>query len=372
MWQEKSYSNGTSSKKDIFIFFDGTANSAKSSTNVWKIKKIVEMDRKDNTSFLYVEGVGTLWDKPLTGGVTGYGMEERILRGYEYLIKNYRAGDKIYIFGFSRGAHQARALAGLLAYSGIPNIPDGHKNDEEKLARKILELTKEKSDDAYRQVWLNWVDGSKPPLANDIRSKFNAETKSVKIDFLGVWDTVPGSQFKDYDKCKEKADSVKGDRYKSDSYPNINLIAHAVSIDEKRSKFSPLLICPAIKAETTKIYETWFPGAHADVGGGYDDDEGLSGISLFWMLEKLQSVYSFNNPPVWIPLNYMAMAHWSVGDRPANIGSKCRDRDIPGGADVHESYFKRKSNGQAKIRKNGDEALAAYPLQCDNSVLKNP
>ena len=72
----------------------------------------------------------------------------------------------------------------------------------------------------------------------------------------------------------------KGERYKTDSYPPIRHMAHAVSLDEKRSKFTPLLLCQAINPTYTEINEVWFPGAHSDVGGGYQDSLELSNISL--------------------------------------------------------------------------------------------
>jgi hypothetical protein len=41
---------------------------------------------------------------------TGWGLDDGILRAYRFIAENYHEGDRIYLFGFSRGAYTARAL----------------------------------------------------------------------------------------------------------------------------------------------------------------------------------------------------------------------------------------------------------------------
>jgi len=41
------------------------------------------------------------------------------LDGYRYIVQNYASGDKLYLFGFSRGAYTVRALCGLINNCGI-------------------------------------------------------------------------------------------------------------------------------------------------------------------------------------------------------------------------------------------------------------
>lgn len=355
-------------KRDLFVFYDGTANDPTSATNVWKLYQIVKNDNKETTGITYIEGVGTR-DKPILGMALGRGMEERVLMGYEYLIRNYRPGDDVYIIGFSRGAHQARALAGFISYAGIPVLKEKNNHDLMKLGNKIIEITKEKNDSDYRNAWQRWKSGDKPLLHADIRNKLGVETQAVEIAFLGVWDTVPGSSFKEFDICKEKPDGRNGDRYKSDSYPTIKYIAHAVSIDEKRSKFSPLLICPPIQVGDTQVSEVWFPGAHADVGGGYEDENSLSGISLQWMLDNLAMQYTFKQSVEEIEFNHKGLAHWSIGDSPANKFSECRDRIIPEDAVIHETYENRKIAGVLPIRIDGEVVNKPYPISCSDIRL---
>lgn len=192
---------------------------------------------------------------------------------------------------------------------------------------------------------------------------------------------MPGSSLKDYGYCKEEKGFVKkylywlipgidkGERYKSDSYPAIRHIAHAVSIDEKRSKFAPLLVCPAINSKYTKLSEVWFPGAHADVGGGYQTSDGhpsdeLPSISLSWMLGLLEETYEFNNYRPQVKGSAEGLAHWSIGDSPANIGSDCIDRDRPTSAEIHESFNERMTFSPVPIRLDGTVVSREYPIEC--------
>ena len=348
---------------NLFVFFDGTANHPDSSTNIWRLYQIIKETNDPSTTALYIEGVGTR-DKPLSGMALGRGMEERILMGYEFITLNYHPGDNIYIFGFSRGAHQARALAGFLAYSGLPKLTNTEKNNLLKLGNQILEITKEKNDKDYRMAWSRWAPHTAPFLENEIKEELDLEVQPAEIKLLGVWDTVPGSSLKKFGTCKELEDRKEGDRYKSDSYPPLRNIAHAVSIDEKRSKFEPILLCPPINTSYTTVHEVWFPGAHADVGGGYQDSNELSGISLNWMLGILANNYNFNKTVPTVSENSKGLAHWSIGDRPANVGSKCQDRPLPTEEDLHPSYYERKEAGPVPIRKNGEHKDLEYPINC--------
>jgi hypothetical protein len=373
--------------KNIFVFFDGTANSPKSQTNVWKLWETVKEDDHDQIVATYCPGVGSLYDKPLTGNALGRGMEERILAGYGFITRQYgeNRDDNIHIFGFSRGAHQARALAGLISYAGIPKFEDIQNIDDKELGKrtnKIIELLKKESDIDYLQKWKDWSPGTTPFLGDKISEKLGYEVRSAQITFLGVWDTVPGSSLKNYGKCKEDKGIFKkylywlipgvdkGDRYKSDSYPTIKKIFHAVSMDEKRSKFRPILICAPINPKYTEVEEKWFPGAHADVGGGYEDSSDLPHISLNWLINHFKEAYDFKSPVPEFPENPKGLAHWSRLDKPANIGSKCEDREAPPPDKEHVSVQGRRDAGNVLIRvsKNGkkEEVSRPYPIDCEH------
>lgn len=385
-WKPFRLTGNPNRHKNILVFLDGTLNDPGSGTNIWRLFDLMSKNNDPQTTGIYIAGVGSILDKPLSGPVLGRGMEKRILKGYGFIAQNYNPGDDIFIFGFSRGAHQARSLAGLIAYAGVPRLSD---DDRHQLARDddylkdigddILELTKEKSDEDYRADWESWKPGQAPLLAAEIRDKLQLEMQAAEVKFLGVWDTVPGSSFKKYENCKEEIGFwktwfhwlpmiSKGERYKTGSYPAIQHIAHAVSLDEKRSKFEPLLLCGAINQNYTKVSEVWFPGAHSDVGGGYDDDEDpfneLPGISLNWMIKQLGESYYFTTPVPPFPESAVGLAHRSIDRFPGNVDSECKDRPYPAETQIHKSVEVRKNAGAVPIRVNGKKELRPYPMKC--------
>lgn len=357
--------------KHIFVFLDGTRNDQRSKTNVGRLYELIPKMEDAQTISIYIEGVGSV-DKPIFGTSLGRGMKNRILRGYAFIAEHYNAGDDIYIFGFSRGAHEARSLAGLLSYAGVPRVTD-HNRDRLVVAGKaILKLAKKAVENDYFDKWASWKPGQSPLLGREIQ---NEEAQPVEITFLGVWDTVPGSSFKKYDECIEKIGVFKrnayklpiiseGERYKSGSYPPIRRIAHAVSLDEKRSKFAPLLVCQPINPQYTKVNEVWFPGAHADVGGGYEDSNALAGISLNWMIRLLSGTYPFHPSPPRVDEDTKGLAHWSIGDFPANLGSDCEDRTPSEQAQLHKSVEERKSADHVPVRVKGKLVELPYPFKC--------
>lgn len=110
--------------------------------------------------------------------------------------------------------------------------------------------------------------------------KPEGERRPVDVTFLGVWDTVyafgipmkiAGTPFYRWDLFKDKHVS-----------PNIRKALHLVSIDETRTPFEPTLM----NYNPGVVEEVWFPGVHADVGGGYAEDE-LGRISFNYMVDKL-------------------------------------------------------------------------------------
>jgi len=346
----------TEKSKDIFIFYDGTANNWSSRTNVRRLFEIISVAENPEHLTIYMDGVGSS-STPITGSALGYGMKPRILEGYKFLTRYYRPGYRVFVFGFSRGAFQARALAGMVAYNGIPRIDRDHVFSEADLKRlnsqadSIWKLSKDKYD-LSDEEWGKWNSGSLPPFAGEINRILEIETTPIPIEFLGIWDTVPGSSFKEYNLFKECPDGKKGDRYKIQPYPNIGEIAHAVSLDEKRSKFRPVLVHPPIDPARTELHQVWFPGAHADVGGGYSDSNDLAGISLNWMLQLLEKFDLFDGRLPQVYSDPLGLAHWSIGDKPGNTGSKEEHRPVPAGSVFHPSVSERMGNQSVPIRKN--------------------
>ena len=122
--------------KNIAVFADGTGNSAAkfNRTNVWRLYQA--LDTTTNPApprplqlAYYHNGVGTSSFRPLAllGGAFGWGLKRNLLDMYNFICRNYAPGDRIYLFGFSRGSFTVRLLAALIAQEELVN----YTGDEE-------------------------------------------------------------------------------------------------------------------------------------------------------------------------------------------------------------------------------------------------
>ena len=262
-------SSDTGRPRKIAVFFDGTANEPSSDTNIRKLHSIVSLQPNPAIATFYIEGVGAQ-GKAIGMGM-GWGFGDRVRKAYAFLQEEYRENNEIYIFGFSRGAYSARALAALLYYAGIPKP----SND-----LRLSELQK-----VFRQNSI----GDRDPTP-------------VHIKVLGLWDTVEALGIPDYTEEFESPNYRYGDQL-----CNVEKAYHAMSIDDDRARiFTPILLTwphlledcqkngidqfpdtmTKVNHLNTVVEEVYFAGAHADVGGGYPDSL-LSGVSLNWMLRSL-------------------------------------------------------------------------------------
>lgn len=322
--------------KDIFFFFDGTGNTASTQTNVRRTYESISDASQKGTITFYMQGVGDP-RHPITGLALGKGMNDRIESMYAELLKIYKPGDRVYVYGFSRGALMARAFAGLVSYAGVPKLKATPRTPEDyrKIAEDINDVVKGVEDEKYGDDWKRWAPGAtEPVLAAVLAEKIpllRSEVDrfySVEIELLGVWDTVPGSARKKYSSCIEEVGGTEGTRYKTNSYPPIKRIAHAASIDEKRDRFQLLRVCEPIQPTRTIVVERFFPGAHSDVGGGYDEEEGskgLSDISLKWMFGQLELTH-YQIPELKLQPNPLGVAHWSLSGFVNVLMNNCEDR----------------------------------------------
>jgi uncharacterized protein (DUF2235 family) len=114
-------------KKRLAVLLDGTWNIVNDNTNVWRLKSLLASQGRDGLEQIsyYSVGVGTAFGERLRGGMFGYGLNDEIIRAYEWLIDHYNVGDELFIFGFSRGAYTARSLSGLISKCGLlaPGAP---------------------------------------------------------------------------------------------------------------------------------------------------------------------------------------------------------------------------------------------------------
>ena len=105
--------------KNIILLSDGTGNSAAKvfRTNVWRLSQILDLSDPASQVAYYDNGVGTSSFKlfAILGGVFGFGLKRNVIGIYSFCCRNYQPGDRIYCFGFSRGAFTIRIVAGMIA-----------------------------------------------------------------------------------------------------------------------------------------------------------------------------------------------------------------------------------------------------------------
>ena len=287
--------------KRLVILFDGTDNTPKDRTNVWRTHELLaEVDARGvPQQKKYIEGVGTDLGHIALGSIFGRGVAKRLREGYDWLVENYIGDAEIYVFGFSRGAFTARSFVQMVATCGLTR-PEAFKEwnaDDtfdryEALTMQATEVVKP----IWRlRYWQRHPEERPPgwePDANDLRMTDENKVRVVKIRMAGLWDTVgalgdDALANKGASTQKAAANNVRPTKSQDYGY-------HALAIDEHRPMFQDTLW--RMFVEQGKLEETaarynpyyeqrWFVGAHCDVGGGYEDHR-LSDIALAWMLEK--------------------------------------------------------------------------------------
>jgi len=389
--------------KNILIFSDGTGEAGgvtfdENRTNIYKLFRATRcgpdstINPAEQVAF-YDPGLGSPRDNHFAFGwlgrkiynfisrSTGFGITANIIDCYAALIRLWRSGDRIYLFGFSRGAYTIRCLAAVIAYCGIPTaLPNGKA--------VTLDVASSKKLASYAVKHVYQFTSSRPRNVATRRQQFLLETRdlialrfrkehrsvaanderaNVYPYFVGVFDTVAallnrtmltllvlmflaldavaswillfvpnlpliGNFFLFLGSFWSNFVVIVGvtvvlglvgylfTHFKSDfcvpgynwwqrlrpmhftelyqkfyDYtlnPNIPYAKHAISIDENRKDFRRVGWDPGqnnnpSRDEKGNIFfeQVWFPGNHADIGGGYEENESrLSDTALRWML----------------------------------------------------------------------------------------
>jgi hypothetical protein len=227
-------------------------------------------------------GMINTWQQTFAAGIL-----DNVAEAYKFLAENYSKGDQVYLFGFSRGAYTLRLLIAVISYIGlvdIAKIPYGKKLESIIAQGFKLYCIDKNSDDKV--------------LANLFYNKY-CHPKAQLINFLGLWDTVRGYVLESIPADAKLSSIVKTAR-------------HAISIDEQRKIFKPELW---VASEKTNSQQVWFSGVHADVGGGYIDNNQLAQISLAWMIDEA-NIFGLEIQPIdRSTLNPLAMQHDSLHGR---------------------------------------------------------
>jgi uncharacterized protein (DUF2235 family) len=292
--------------KRLVVLFDGTWNTLQNpdeATNVVRVGQAVKPVARDGVTQVvyYNSGVGSggVVDQIL-GGVFGAGVKSNVKRGLTFLSFNYNSGEKdfdsgetyeqipdeIYIFGFSRGAYTARALAGVIgSIGGIPKVS------------KFGEVEK---------LWAHYRKSEEGQAKNREKIKdlvYTVPAGRKPIKCVAVWDTVGSYGIPTGLGLSSLARMITSwTRNFRDNRigRRIEYGFHAMAIDERRRAFSATAWVPRQKKKNQEagqagqpklpdpiVEQVWFAGAHANVGGGYKQT-GLSDQALIWMISRVQ------------------------------------------------------------------------------------
>ncbi|MCK9606164.1 MAG: DUF2235 domain-containing protein [Methylomonas sp.] len=344
--------------KNIILLSDGTGNSniKKRGTNVFKMYEAIDYNKlhgpADQVAF-YDDGVGTQEFKPLKimGGAFGWGLARNVRNLYKRLVQVYVPGDKIYLFGFSRGAFTIRTLAGLITNNGI--LDNDKYPTDEALELAVLQLYE--GYRAQNAALLEKVFYT--PLMKGLFNAFGGPAPDVhpgkqnrQIEFVGVWDTVDAVGLP-FDWATDQWDKwiFRFTFPDHELHPNIKQACHALSIDDERLSFHPLLW-----RQEPRIEQVWFPGVHSNVGGGYPQ-QGISLVVLDWMINKAEAagVQFIPYQKAFVQDQKFALdklydSRSGVGVyyqyQPRDIADDCRQNniDIP---QIHVSAFQRIADG---------------------------
>jgi uncharacterized protein (DUF2235 family) len=306
--------------KKLIVCCDGTGNEVSENiSNVLKFYRTLRKSEKTSPrqAVFYDPGVGTLarpnpWIKfrqdavTVLGLATGYGLDENVLTAYKFVVSNYEEDDELYLFGFSRGAYTVRVLAGLIHKVGVLSP------QQLNLADAALTAYKQSVEFKYNFDSSSAVhEPEDGPVSRDDRAAQFSRIVSVRwptIRFVGVWDTVACVIVPRPDRFYT---FTLQDLPHTRRNPSVQVFRQAIALDERRRMFrlhrwdgSQTFMFNRFSrtnnSQPQDIKEVWFTGVHADIGGGYPEDESrLSKYPLLWMIEEAaQHGLAFNKQAI--------------------------------------------------------------------------
>ena len=293
--------------RNIILCADGTGNKGgfTPDSNVFKTYNAVDIKPNPNSQItFYDNGVGTSANKfwKSLSGALGFGFQHNVRELYIFLSKNYRATenesdrDKVYCFGFSRGAATVRAFSGFVHDCGL--IESHSYENEAGLRAEVNTLMKT----YLRARYFNNVELLEKLASGAPVKGCPSPRKKIDIEFIGVWDTVAalgmpkrtdetGIASNLINLLFNRIDDVFNFFMHHRSYrfgltPNVKRACHALSIDDARTSFWPRVWNESDETlGDVDVDQVWFAGVHSDVGGGYPRQD-MSNVPLLWILEQ--------------------------------------------------------------------------------------
>ncbi|KIJ47266.1 hypothetical protein M422DRAFT_164201 [Sphaerobolus stellatus SS14] len=264
---------GCPSTRNLVVCVDGTLNQfSVKNTNVVELYSRLEKDDRQLT--YYNSGIGTYvkdsgswfslaaWKQAFNHSVDmmiAWNFKEKVLSAYRWLSENYKDGDRIFLFGFSRGAYQVRVIAGMIRKVGLL-----HKGNNEQIPLYDENQTKTVHENDPERLCANF--------------KKSLSKRNAKVHFVGVWDTVSSIGIF---RGMSLPETTSGMRH-------VCVFRQALALDELRVKFLPEYVNGGMgpsNDDGDRIKEVWFAGSHSDIGGGNVPNVELDyfGPALRWM-----------------------------------------------------------------------------------------
>ncbi|MDM8515402.1 DUF2235 domain-containing protein [Desulfobacterales bacterium HSG16] len=296
--------------KNIVICLDGTWNKPdeekheeSEETNVRNLWEILDKNDRNKQVVYYDQGVGSHWYDRIRGGISGRGLSKNIKEAYFEVCKCYDDGDKVFIFGFSRGAYTARSLAGMIYSCGLL--------DRNKLTDHYIQ----EAFDVYKKA------------DKHERMRYKEKNKRCEIEVIGVWDTVGamGIPIGFLKKMTNKFSQFHDTKLNKE----IKHAYHALAIDEQRETFKPALWDVTKKYDHQIVEQVWFAGVHSDIGGGYKERH-HSDVAFKWMIEKVRNKLIINDSDYAYAIDVFEKIHDSY-----RIYYGCKERRIASATDIH-------------------------------------
>jgi uncharacterized protein (DUF2235 family) len=351
--------------KNIVICCDGTNNSRFTpTTNVGHLSKLADIGDPARQFVFYEAGVGVDADPRLrtrigaafsrwAGSAFGAGLVENVTQAYAQLLNHHADGDRVFLFGFSRGAYTVRVIAGLLYNFGL--LRKEHADDAEMVVKAFQHL--------YPRNGSEFINGiptlEQKERLNEARRIRETRSTPCPIHFMGLFDTVSSLGWAWDPKTFPNTSDM----------PNVTTLRHALALDERRAKFRTNRVRPSNGCDHKQM---WFAGVHSDVGGGYQAPKNrLSRVPLRWMLGEARDAGMLVNTEVldnlalettwrddeqaeqneslsllWRTLEYLPLPHREKTDHGWVEGKRFYRgngwREIPDTFDAHESLQRRR------------------------------
>ncbi|KAE8148632.1 hypothetical protein BDV25DRAFT_131055 [Aspergillus avenaceus] len=378
--------SGKVETKTFVLCFDGTGNKFKgdpSDSNVLKVFRM--LDRNDYNQYHYYQpGIGTYVTSAsleqdsriqkiksaylkAKDSAVGSTLADHVMGGYKFLMRYYCPGDRIYFFGFSRGAYVARFLAEMLDNIGLLEAGNeelirftwktfakwqqrgGDTVEKEKLAKYMMAFRETfchpvsplrflglfdsvNSVPRFEQAWMQRSDFpyTSRTSAKVIRHAVSIDERRAKFrqDLISEVKPTASSRrhrFRDHlervgislphhpihhhrHEHRKSVGNAEASESKDKAHPcaayrptrrpqshNPQLDSAVGSMQDGRStQCSSVTNDPSFDEDEDTpqdIEEVWFPGCHADIGGGWKLDKdgcALSHAPLVWMVHKAQ------------------------------------------------------------------------------------